>query len=550
MFAKEEETIFDNTFCPYFMAYAKDFKSSNSTAFTKIDETIEKEEKNIALKKNEKSSSELKIKLNSEFYSAVKKVEREKILHFALTYKQQTLIIKAPTDNDEQKKFLGYTNSERRHNEGLKETEGLLTNVSDRNAQNKLAFYVRSQFDNVHCHNPQLEKYVQYVCTADMLEFSKVYFDLQMKPTTERKSEKTSKYPTKLLENILVKVNGSQTKIPSENIQETGTIPVITQESGSLISGYTDDVEPITDLPLIVFGDHSCTFKYIDFEFVRGADGTQLIKVDKDYLLKYVYEYMCTLEIVNSGKYERHFKYLKDITIPLPPRDLQQKIIVECGKIEDEFNTSKKIIEDSYTLINNLVTNINNDTNKIKNLCDINKHTIDPTKTPDKEFIYIDIDSVQNGEGYFKTDKIILGKNAPSRARRYAKDNSILISTVRPNLKGFAFINKEIKNAVYSTGFAIIKSRNQDIIKDKMIYYLFMYSENLTEQMIAAMPKGQYPSINKEDIENFQIPVPPLAEQQRIVSQIEQYEAQIAEAKAIMSGCADRKKKILEKYLN
>lgn len=48
---------------------------------------------------------------------------------------------------------------------------------------------------------------------------------------------------------------------------------------------------------------------------------------------------------------------------------------------------------------------------------------------------------------------------------------------------------------------------------------------------------------------NFQIPVPPPAEQQRIVSEIETYEAEISKAKAVMQTCAERKKKILEQYL-
>ncbi|MBO7541879.1 MAG: restriction endonuclease subunit S [Bacteroidales bacterium] len=54
---------------------------------------------------------------------------------------------------------------------------------------------------------------------------------------------------------------------------------------------------------------------------------------------------------------------------------------------------------------------------------------------------------------------------------------------------------------------------------------------------------------DKKNIPNFEIPVPSLPEQQRIVSEIESFESEIAKAKAVMAGCAERKKQILEKYL-
>jgi len=76
-----------------------------------------------------------------------------------------------------------------------------------------------------------------------------------------------------------------------------------------------------------------------------------------------------------------------------------------------------------------------------------------------------------------------------------------------------------------------------------------MFSEHMMQQMIDAMPKGQYPSINKDDIENFMLPVPSLEEQQRIVQEIETYEAAITAAKTVMATCAEKKKMILEKWL-
>ena len=181
-------------------------------------------------------------------------------------------------------------------------------------------------------------------------------------------------------------------------------------------------------------------------------------------------------------------------------------------------------------------------------ICFINADSIDPNAYPDKEFTYIDIDAVQNGEGTFATDKKILGANAPSRARRLARSNSTLVSTVRPNLKGFAYVENEIKDAVYSTGFAVLKSKDTDVLLDKMIYYLFMYYKGLMDQMIAAMPKGSYPSINKDDIENFIIPIPPIDEQKKIVAEVVNYESEITKAKAVMDSAPARKQAILRKY--
>ncbi|WP_191963636.1 restriction endonuclease subunit S [Neisseria zalophi] len=183
-------------------------------------------------------------------------------------------------------------------------------------------------------------------------------------------------------------------------------------------------------------------------------------------------------------------------------------------------------------------------------MIDINKININPTDAPDKEFIYIDIDAVENGTGKYSIEKTFLGKRAPSRARRIANKGSTIISTVRPNLKGFAYIAETIENSVFSTGFAVLNSKDEKILINLMIYYLFMYSEGLMKQMIAAMPKGQYPSINKGDIDNFILVIPPRTEQEKILSDIAEYEAKIAICEQKIQSLPTQKQAILEKYLH
>lgn len=156
----------------------------------------------------------------------------------------------------------------------------------------------------------------------------------------------------------------------------------------------------------------------------------------------------------------------------------------------------------------------------------LNEGLINPMNYPNKTFIYVDIDSVEKETGIIHYDKKILGQDAPSRARRIAHKGDTIISTVRPNLHGFAFVDKELVDTVFSTGFAIMRPKNSEKVLSKYIYILFQNYPLLMQQMVDKMGKGQYPSINAKDIKALKIPLPPLLIQQQIVDECEKIDAE------------------------
>ena len=162
---------------------------------------------------------------------------------------------------------------------------------------------------------------------------------------------------------------------------------------------------------------------------------------------------------------------------------------------------------------------------QLKDLVDVNLKTFNPESTPDKNYHYVDIGSINNNHIDYST--IIKGSEAPSRARRIANENDILISTVRPYLKGFAIVKSMPDDTLFSTGFAILSSKDENLITNEFIYCLFFNDPNLMEQMRVKMGKGLYPSINQNDISNFKILVPPLDIQKQIVSEFNKIEDSI-----------------------
>ncbi|MDR1729280.1 MAG: restriction endonuclease subunit S [Prevotellaceae bacterium] len=135
-----------------------------------------------------------------------------------------------------------------------------------------------------------------------------------------------------------------------------------------------------------------------------------------------------------------------------------------------------------------------------------------------KTFRYIDINSIDNKKHIITEAKELDVSNAPSRASRSVDVGDTLFSMVRPYLENIAYINEEYENCIASTGFFVCKP-NQTLYS-KFLYYL-MLSSYVIDGLNAFMKGDNSPSINNDNIISFLYPIPPLAEQHRIVSSIE-----------------------------
>ncbi|WP_158657031.1 restriction endonuclease subunit S [Helicobacter aurati] len=149
----------------YFTMLYKEFETSSEL------QKLESQKSFNALPKEEQGKQK-----SEKFFEFARKLEREKLEFFALTYKQKTLIVNAPSDNNEQKKFLGYTISQAKGRHGLVETGGLLSDRDNRNAEDTIAFAIKSTFRGKMLQTQRLEKYLIYTQTCFLLSFDLATF--------------------------------------------------------------------------------------------------------------------------------------------------------------------------------------------------------------------------------------------------------------------------------------------------------------------------------------------------------------------------------------
>jgi len=235
--------------------------------------------------------------------------------------------------------------------------------------------------------------------------------------------------------------------------------------------------------------------------------------VSREHFIKWGVECMTG----SAGQQRVPISYVADYQIPLPLLDVQRQIVAE-------LDGYRKIIEGSRQVIANYKPTIKIDPAwpmvNLNELAEINRAALDPAKEyVEGEFVYIDISSVENGTGVVSFNNHIRGIDAPSRARRVIQQGDVLLSTVRPNLRAFAYLENMPARCLASTGFAVLTPRPNKIIV--RFLWLMAFEDIVLQQMVNCMGKGSYPSINQSDVKAIRIPLPPLENQRQIVAEIE-----------------------------
>ena len=147
------------------------------------------------------------------------------------------------------------------------------------------------------------------------------------------------------LESIVLNISTNGKQIQQKEILKTGKIPVISQ-SLNMIEGFSNDENKIIDInsePVIIFGDHSKTLKFVDFNFIVGADGTKILKpmgYMNEKCLYYFLKYNVD-DIENRG-YSRYFRFLREKLIPLPPLSEQKRISELIDRLFEKLDEAKE----------------------------------------------------------------------------------------------------------------------------------------------------------------------------------------------------------------
>ena len=240
------------------------------------------------------------------------------------------------------------------------------------------------------------------------------------------------------------------------------------------------------------------------------------------------------------------------LKLPIPPLPEQQAIASALSDVDaliaalEQLITKKRNIKQGA--MQQLLTGEKRlpgfggawEVKKLGEIADIDPDNLSNSTDPEYSFHYISLEDVDCGTLRNTTE--LLFKNAPSRARRKIRNEDILLSTVRPNLKSHLLLKKEISNWICSTGFAVVRCRNN--IAQSGFVFNHLFSSVIDRQIETLTIGSNYPAINSKDVKSLLIPLPPTIEEQRAIAQIlsdmdaeiEALEQKQAKYKAIKQG--------------
>ena len=337
----------------------------------------------------------------------------------------------------------------------------------------------------------------------------------------------------KKFENCIVK-SPKLKQVKKEAYNNGSQYPIISQEE-KFISGYCDDESMVChiDRPVVVFGDHTRVLKYIDFDFVVGADGVKVIIPIKSIDSKFLLYFLQWYNIPNLG-YSRHYKLLKDVMVPIPNCTTQLSIVSELDKLNELIQIKKEQLKDYDTLAQSIFYEMFGDPVEnekgweVKKLKDISRKIGDGLHgTPeyselDTGWYFINGNNLENGCISIKsTTKKVTDF---VRKKYYVEmDDFTLLVSINGTLGKSAFYNGE--NVILGKSACYIKL-NKDV--NKLFIYEIIRGEYFKRYAESVCTGTTIRNVSLKAMREFPIIYPPLPLQHSFAQKIEQIEQQKA----------------------
>ena len=332
---------------------------------------------------------------------------------------------------------------------------------------------------------------------------------------------------------IFEDVTKQGTKIPTNLYLETGMYPIIDQGQ-SQVAGYTSETEGLfTDIPAIIFGDHTRIIKYVDTPCFLGADGVKLLKAkDPTANYKYLYYALCNADIPNTG-YNRHFKWLKEIEIAECSIEEQNSIVAQFEKIDTLICLRKQQLSKLDELVKSRFIELFDgkyETRTLGSVCeelfaggDVKKELSSDVQTEEHPYpIYTNGEKNNGLYGYTNVARVT--KEAITISGR---------GTI-----GFTCLRKE---PFYPAVRLIVAIPNQELVSGCYLQH-FVQSKNYGGQG-ASIPQLTVPMVKDE-----LIPVPPMDLQNQFAAFVEQVDKSKLEIQRSLEKLETLKKALMQQY--
>lgn len=489
----------------------------------------------------------IKTKKENEFWHKLIEIEKDKLLHFIIAFNQKNVVLVKSGEKDAEKQFLGYSFSDRRGSEGMHSIKDgktidestKLYNSEDNNDFSKVSSYIYNAF--LGSYNLQifdsLKENVSYVDLLDMLTFDRAEFEKDFSTNAKKKVKLESKYEIRKLGELVENLDNKRIPL-SKSAREKGDYPYY---GATGIIDYVKDF--IFDEKLILIGEDGAKWGENENSafIVEGKywvnNHAHIIKPDRKLILdkflvellnKYdLSEYISGLSVPKLNQAN-----LNLIQIPLPPIDIQKKIVSEIEILEAKEKKAKEEVEKGKETIANLFNQVASKADKIVRLSDEKIFQINIGKRVLKnEFVEngkIPVYSANVIEPFGNIDKLLI-KDFSKPSVLWGIDGDWMVNHLA---KDYPF---------YPTDHCGVLRVKDNSVNEKYLAFILEKEGKAFE-----FSRTKRASIDR--IQGIKIAVPPITEQQKIVSEIEKIEAKIKVLETQIAEIPKLKDAILKKY--